>query len=122
MNRLVPIALGLASGFAVAAAPAQVPLPGPPASQPFQSSAFVPGTYLGLWQDGRPLYESLRVVSEDMITMQRHEYSSQPVPFYRIAAGVYRNANGSTLTVITPTQLRWANNIGGNIVTYNLMP
>lgn len=101
------------------ALPAQADLlPSHPASRstPVAGTGITPGTYLGHWSDGSALRNTLRVIGPDMITLQRLGYSSQPVPYLRIAQNLFRSDTGNVLAVLGPTRLRWTNTDGTSVI------
>jgi hypothetical protein len=81
--------------------------------------ALVSGTFVGHWHDGRPMLETIQMVTPDMITMQRHSYSSSPVTFRLIDAGVFRDRDGNILTLVSATRIRWTDKHGRNTVTFD---
>jgi len=85
---------------------------------PVQHSIPFEGTYLGYWHDGRALFETVAVISPDLLTLTRHDHTAQPVAFLRVAPGRYRAAGGHMLTVLSPTALRWQDTAGGEPVIY----
>ncbi|MGI3183587.1 hypothetical protein [Nioella aestuarii] len=82
-------------------------------------TGITPGTYLGQWSDGSDLRNILRVIGPDMITLQRQGYSSPPVPYQRVAEDRFQSGTGHTVTMLSPTRLRWTSP-GGISVIYDL--
>ena len=122
---LALLASSLAGIFAAVRAQADgalFALPPQSSASAVHQTGIEPGLYRGEWPDGRILTETLRVIGPDMITLQRQGYSTPPLPFRRTSLAQFRNANGSTLTVETPTRLRWTNSGGGNVVIYTRQP
>ena len=93
-------------------------LPSHPATRSTQATGagVTPGTYLGQWSDGSALRNTLRVISPDMITLQRQGYSTPPVPYHRIAQDRFQSGTGNSLTVVDPTRLRWTNSSGVGVI------
>ena len=77
------------------------------------------GTYFGTWPDGRQLFETVRVIAPDLITLARPAYSAPPVAYLRVAPGLYRNAAGSTIRVAGPDRLIWVDGSGEVTVEYD---
>lgn len=93
-------------------------LPAQPAGRTTQvaSAGITPGTYLGQWSDGRELRNTLRVISPDMITLQRQGYSTAPLPYHRIGPTRFQSGTGNNLTVLGPARLRWTNAAGISVI------
>ena len=85
-----------------------------------RTAGFVPGDYTAHWEDGRELVDTILILSPDLITLQRQGSSGAPQTFQRIDAGLFRNSAGATLTVLTPTELVWADATGEISVLYSL--
>lgn len=119
-----PDGITLAPTETAAPPPAPVTNPDPAHSGPVYADPAMPfqsGSYVGRWNDGRMLYDSIVFINDGLITMQRQDGFSQPVPFYRVSGNVFRNANGSTLTIHPGNTMVWANADGQNAVVYARM-
>lgn len=85
-------------------------------------TAPAPGIYRGVWPDGRVVFQTLRVISPDLISLTAHDHSAQPVAYRMLEPGLFRNAGGSVLAVTGPGVLRWAGAGSGRGVTYRHQP
>lgn len=81
--------------------------------------ALVSGTYVGQWSDGKPIIQMIQMLTPDMITTQRRAYSSSPVTFRLVGAGIFRDRHGNTLTLVSATRIRWADSEGRNSVLFD---
>ncbi len=81
--------------------------------------AVVSGVYTGQWRDGRILIQTVTMITPDMITLQRHAYSSSPVTYRRAQPDLFRDRNGNTLTLIGAERLIWRDGAARNEVTYD---
>lgn len=84
-----------------------------------EGTALVGGTYVGEWPDGRSLTVTTRMLTPDMITLQRQSYSSTPVTYRRVEPGRFRDRNGNSLIVMGPTRIEWVDDKGRNRVTFD---
>jgi hypothetical protein len=108
---LVPAAMAEEARTGAAAGPAGV--------AEIHHGVLVSGLYSGQWGDGRTMVETVQMVTPDMITLQRHVYSSSPVTFRRVEAGLFRDRQGNTLTLLSATRIRWTDSGGRHSVTFD---
>ncbi|SMX50788.1 hypothetical protein [Maliponia aquimaris] len=102
-------------------APADTPTPAPKprvAQAEAGQVGLVSGTYVGTWVDGRRLVVTAQMLTQDMITLQRHAYSSAPVTFRRVAPTLFQDRDGNTLTLVSPVHLVWRDLRGRTPVSY----
>lgn len=87
-----------------------------------QAAAPVPGTYRGIWPDGRVVLQTLRVISPDLITLTAGDHGAQPVAYRMLSPGLFANAGGALLSVTGPGVLRWSGTGNAKGVTYRRQP
>lgn len=80
------------------------------------------GAFFGTWPDGRQLFEAVRVIAPDLITLARPAYSAPPVAYIRVSPGLYRSAAGSTIRVAGSDRLIWSDGSGEVTVEYDRVP
>ncbi|MGP6089807.1 hypothetical protein [Antarctobacter jejuensis] len=91
-------------------------------SMDIAQQALVSGRYSGQWHDGRTLAQTIVMITPDMITLQRHAYSSTPVTFRRVEPDLFRDRDGNTLTLIDPERVIWRDRAGDLSVVYTRTP
>ena len=89
---------------------------------PAQASTPLPGTYRGSLSDGRVLFQTLRVISPDLITLMAHDHTAQPVAYRQVGPALFRNAGGAAIELLAPSELRWSRGAGGPVVIYRHQP
>ena len=94
------------SQLAPTALPAEpLPVAPPPFEKP--QEVLVSGQYAAEWPEGHRLVVTIQMVTPDLITLQRHSYSSVPVTFRRVDKGVFRDRQGNSLSLQGPARLTW---------------
>jgi hypothetical protein len=90
--------------------------------QPVQLSAPLAGTYRGSLPDGRVLFQTLRVISPDLITLIAHDHTAQPVAYRLVGPGLFRAAGGASIEITGQSELRWSRGEGSPVVIYGHQP
>lgn len=113
---LTPALIGAV--FLAPAALSAEPLPVDPV--PFEDPQEVPvsGTYAADWPEGQRLIVTIQMVTPDLITLQRHSYSSLPVAFRRVDKRLFRDRKGNSLSLQSPTRMTWTDRNQETSVTF----